>query len=395
MKAYTSDGFLRGALHNLGPSDLTMYVYIPYHPTIFFIVLPFALIPIGPAIVTWLIFLASVFIFASFLVWNIASHYQPSISGFLVFLTLVNSEFILISGNAGGLAIGLCVIAVWCFYKDRFLHAGIACFALSLLIKPHDTGLIWLFFFLLSGGAYRRRAIQVFAVACVLAIPMVLWISHIAPNWIQELSYNLTLLSAKGGLADPGPATTGGRGIAMIISLQSIFSAFSDNPRIYNLLTALTCGPILLVWSLHTLRMKVTPERLWFGLASIAPFSMLPVYHRELDAKVLLLTIPACAMLWARGGFIGKLSLLLTTLGILLTGDIPWAVFFAVLSKMHVAPAYLPLLNAVEAFPQPLILLAMSIFYLWAYVRYDPSYSLTKDQDSNLQRPTSSAIAES
>ncbi len=98
-------------------------------------------------------------------------------------------------------------------------------------------------------------------------------------------------------------------------------------------------------------------------------------------------------MLVARGGFIGKLSLLLTTLGILLTGDIPWAIFFAVLSKIHITPVELPLLNAVEAFPQPLILLAMSIFYLWAYMRYDPSHTTLKQPAGSLQDPSSSAIA--
>ncbi|MDR5726210.1 MAG: glycosyltransferase family 87 protein [Terriglobia bacterium] len=385
---------MREALGGVASSDLTMYAYLPNVPTAVSVILPFAFMPVGPAIVTWLIALIFIYILGSFLMWNIGAQYQPDVSGGLIFLVLSSSELILMLGNAAGLAIGLCIIAVWCFYKERFVVAGIGCFALSLLIKPHDTGLIWLFF-LLSGGMYRRRAIQVFTVAFVAAIPMVLWMSHIAPNWIQELTYNLSLLSAIGGMNDPSPATSAGRGIGMIISLQSVFSAFYNSPHIYNFLAFLTCAPILLILAYSTVRTKATSERIWLGLASIAPLTMLPVYHREYDAKLLLLAIPACAMLFARGGFIGKLSLLLTTLGILLTGDIPWAVFFAVLSKMHVAPAYLPLLNAVEAFPQPLILLAMSIFYLWVYMRYDPSYSLIKDQDSSLQRPTSSAIAES
>jgi len=34
---------------------------------------------------------------------------------------------------------------------------------------------------------------------------------------------------------------------------------------------------------------------------------MLVTYHRPFDAKLLLLAVPACAMLWAEGGRIGGL----------------------------------------------------------------------------------------
>ena len=33
------------------------------------------------------------------------------------------------------------------------------CLAISLMLKPHDAGLVWLYF-LLAGGIYRKRALQ-------------------------------------------------------------------------------------------------------------------------------------------------------------------------------------------------------------------------------------------
>jgi hypothetical protein len=98
---------------------------------------------------------------------------------------------------------------------------------------------------------------------------------------------------------------------------------------------------------------------------------MLPVYHRLGDAKLLLLTVPACATLWAEGGLIGWLAVAVTTAGILLTGDLQWAIFFSILKHFSASVSWLsgPLLIAVQVFPVPLILLVVGVFYLWVYKR--------------------------
>ena len=50
---------------------------------------------------------------------------QRSLVARLLCLFLLGSELLLEFGNAAGIAISLCVIAVWCFLKDRFVSAGI------------------------------------------------------------------------------------------------------------------------------------------------------------------------------------------------------------------------------------------------------------------------------
>jgi hypothetical protein len=98
---------------------------------------------------------------------------------------------------------------------------------------------------------------------------------------------------------------------------------------------------------------------------------MLPVYHRQYDARLLILTIPACALLWSEGGRIGKLAVLMETIGLLLTGDISWSIYRNFLFQV---PAFASgrstqLLIILLAFPVPLILLAMCYFYLQVYLR--------------------------
>jgi hypothetical protein len=98
---------------------------------------------------------------------------------------------------------------------------------------------------------------------------------------------------------------------------------------------------------------------------------MLPVYHREYDAKLLLLTVPAGVMLWAEGGPIGRLTHLLNTMGFVLTGDLTWVVLLGLINRLHSPATGLShwILIALQVFPAPLILLLISVFYLWVYAR--------------------------
>jgi hypothetical protein len=99
---------------------------------------------------------------------------------------------------------------------------------------------------------------------------------------------------------------------------------------------------------------------------------MLPVYHRQYDAKLIILTIPAFALLWASGGRYAWMALLVNGIGFLLNGDLPWVIFLSIVNKVHPASAgpYSRALTALWDFPVPLSLLVMGVFYLWAYWRH-------------------------
>jgi hypothetical protein len=175
----------------------------------------------------------------------------------------------------------------------------------------------------------------------------------------------------RGDLSDPGPTSISINNPDRIIDLQTVISVFRDDPRIYNPASYLICGALLLVWSIRTLRLRFSLASAWLALAAIAALSMLPVYHRQYDAKLLLLTVPACAMLWAEGGPIAWIALLVTTAGVVLTGDIPSAILIILSNHLHVGVAGTlgKILTVALMRSAPLILLVMGIFYLWVYVR--------------------------
>jgi hypothetical protein len=237
------------------------------------------------------------------------------------------------------------------------------------MLKPHTSGGVWLFF-LLAGGVFRKRALQTLALTLALCVPAIAWTWYVAPQWSQELHSNLSASGSRSGINSPRPDATVGNNPLSIIDLQTVTSFFCDNPRVYNTAAHIICGPLLLAWAIVTILSRPSLTKAYLGLAAIAVLSMLPFYHRMYDAKLLLLTLPACNLLVARGGLTGRLAALLTTAGFVFTGDIP-LVFLADLTKdVHISIASfggkvaMVLVNR----PVPLLLLMLGIFYLWVYI---------------------------
>jgi hypothetical protein len=346
---------------------VTLYVNLP---TTFVIIAPFAMLPFWAGQALWLTFLTGVFILAAFLMWDIAERYKPGASLFLICILLANSELIFGTGNTAGVVVGLCVVAVWCFLEERFVLAGVLCLGASLAIKPHDVGLVWLYF-LLASGVHRKRALQALLLAVLLGLSGFLWVSHVAPQWMQHWQTNMASISGAGGLNEPGPSSVTGRTAGMVIDLQAAVSIFRDDPRVYNSISYLVCGALLLAWAARALRTRISPAGAWLALAAIVPLTMLVTYHRPYDAKLLLLTFPACAMLCAKGGPMGRIALLVNAAAVVFTGDVPLAIVISIANKLHVGAAGLwgKMLTVVLTRPASLILLAMGAFYLWAYLR--------------------------
>lgn len=346
---------------------VTLYVNMP---TTFVFIAPFALLPWASAHMAWIVLLIGGLVFASFLMWRVGAKNSPRVSLALACLLLANCEVAIATGNTAGIVISLCVAAVWCFLHQRHVTIGVLCFSVALAMKPHDAGLLWLYF-LLAGGVYRRRALQSLAATCGIALIAILWVSHAIPHWLSEMRANLTLIATPGGLNEPGFASMTGRTPAMVIDLQAVTSAIWSDPHTYNLAGYLICGVLILLWSFTTLRARSSISNAWLAIATAVPLTMLVTYHRPYDAKLLLLTIPACSMLWAEGGLVGWLALILDACAILFTGDISLAIVSQRARSLDLSGASQvhKVLVGVLSQPAPLVLLVLAVFYLSAYVR--------------------------
>jgi hypothetical protein len=347
---------------------ITLYVNLP---TTFVLVAPFAALSWGPAHILWMLVTGCIFALAILLMWNAGASHAPRVSTFLACVIAVNCETIFIGGNTAGIVVGLCGIAVWCFLQNRFVWIGVLCLGLSLAIKPHDAGLVWLYF-VLAGGGHRKRALQSAAVTAVICLAAALWVSHVAPNWMHDWNANLATISAPGGINEPGPnaVTTKDGSLYTIVDLQGAISIFRDSPHFYNIVSYLFCGALLLVWSIWTLRTRLSVAKAWLALAAVVPLTLLINYHRLWDAKLVMLAIPACCLLWAEGGPRGKVAIWITSIAAFMTGEISLVLFGMVSGSLHVnTNGILAQAITVALFrPASLALLAMGVFYLWTYV---------------------------
>lgn len=366
---YKPDDLLRGeAVQDLrDPIQRQSVSLSVYLPTVYLLAYPIMLLGWQLGHFVWTFLTATAFIFAGFLAWDLSVDNAPLLSGSLIGFMLANGFAFLFLGNTAGIVISLCVIAIWCFVRQKLPLAGVLCLAFSLTIKPHDAGLIWLFF-LLGGGVYRKRALQTLLVCTLIAVPAVVWVSSFAPHWTQELSSNVALASSAIGRDNPGPSSLSGHQGGVITDFQTILSVFRDDPRFYDPATYLFVGFLIVVWSLITARTRLLPSTTWLALAAIAPLSLLPTYHRSHDAKILLISVPACALLWAEGRLIRWLAVALTSAGIVLTGDFPLWVLGRLTGESQIPGDIFGKIRAIMLTrPVPLVLLAMGTFYLWLY----------------------------
>ena len=109
----------------------------------------------------------------------------------------------------------------------------------------------------------------------------------------------------------------------------------------------------------------------WMALAAITPLTLLVTYHRAYDARLLLLAIPSCSMLWAKGGFKGRAAAAVTSTAIFFTGEVPLAFLNPLLHRLHLDTGSLMSKLGMVLLMRlaPLSLLAMCLFFVWVYGR--------------------------
>ncbi len=354
-------------------ADQTIVTVCINLPTSLFLMAPFALLPWNVAQNLWMILIAGLLALAASLLWDMGADQSPPLWVCLAGFLLLNWELPLVIGNLAGIAVSLCIVATWCFLKERYVWLGVVLLAASLVIKPHDAGFVWLYF-LLAGGALRKRALQTLVVAAILALCAALWIAPSSPHWMHELQRNIAAASAPGAVNDPGLSGASMKSPGPIISLQATFSVLWENPHFFNSVSYLIGGLLILMWIIKALGAPVSPERTRFALAAISVLTLLPVYHRPDDAALLLLAIPACATLWAVKGPMRKPALVLTSAGIFFASDIPLALLGICAKKLSLPASSLAdkLVTIFLLRPTPLVLLAVGCFYLWVFIRYSP-----------------------
>lgn len=269
--------------------------YLLYPPPALVLVLPFAFFSWPAAHLLFLTACAGLLIAASFLVADLCISDSPILLPVLISIFLLGANQLMILAQPAGPAIGLCVIGAVLLLRQKHDRLAVLCFSMSLILKPHLGAMVWLYFFITR--KYRSRALAIAAITVLFCLPVVLWFSvmPVSAHWVHALQINLRGTELKGGLSDPGP---GNPRAYFITTLQTVVSLFNDSKPFYSSVTWGICGGLFLLWLGAIRKTSASLDRDVFALATVTCLSMLPIYHRAYDTKLLLLCFPALAAVY-------------------------------------------------------------------------------------------------
>jgi Glycosyltransferase family 87 len=330
-----------------------------YPPSTFAAILPFAVVSYGKARALWFVFSVTTFCAAALATVELCSPSTRTISIVLVsFLTMSSTGMF---GNPGAPAIGLAVIAIWLLFRTGRWGLAAMLLGFSIALKPHLTGplLVWLFL----QNEYRRAAWLSASVSAFLLFASIAWLdrSPASANWLSDIRSNLALAGAAGGINDP---TIANPDAMRMTNLQTALAAIRPDFHFYNGLTWIVTAICGGTWLLGVRRARLSEETRYFQIAGLTCLTLLPIYHRLEDARLMLLTIPALGWLLLKHRFAALASVCLTVPVLFSLAFQVQRLFENVWNaSVDSLNTFMRLLLARQA---PIALLALTTLYLWS-----------------------------
>ena len=280
-----------------------------------------------------------------------------------VMLSSANTDFLLGPGQPSTFAIAFTAMAVWAFYKTKWKWLGIVLLALGLAMKPHMA--IAVFVFLLLNKRLRREALISGAIAVGLLAAAVarLQLSMHSSAWLEKFRTAVSVGIQPGGTNEPSPANP----VAMhIINVQTIVSIWARSPRVYGLISLVILGIIAALWIGSYLKSRYAEEGPLFAMSGLLCLSLLAVYHRDYDSRLLILTIPPIVWLLRHHLRAGILLFVVST-PLLFCQTTMHTLKYLLVSNQQNFEAFTPFRTLFYLRQQPISLLGLAILWPLAY----------------------------
>ena len=277
-----------------------------YPPFSLALLVPIAALPYPIAQNVWLWLCGITFSIAVMLTTSLCLPYDSRATIVCLGVFVLTSTILLMEGQVSGLAIGLMVIGIWCFLRERYSWLAVICLAAATALKPNDVP--WVLLYLALAGPLGLRIFSRVLVLTAIIVTVGCTWCYAQPasrGWLAEWSSNLAGNSGPGGVNQPvrwNPQA------GYLVDLQAVLGALTSQPHVYTAGAWLITAVIFLLWLIPVLRMRNTKRKHLVALAGIACITLLPVYHRQYDTRLLLLVFPAVAMLASSSQFWGRLA---------------------------------------------------------------------------------------
>jgi hypothetical protein len=285
-----------------------------YPPSTFLVLSPLALFSFPAARLIWFLLNGCLFVTATGLILALCTPSHRWLATALGSLLLLSSTILLILGQPAIFAISLLGIGIHLFLRGRLLGLGTLLLMLSLAVKPQVGGLIVLY--LVARSVHWRSAALALAgaLALLLSSALILQLHPRSFGWASTLRANLTATLDTGGSADPRPANPQAIGDT---NLQSLTSIFFPSDRGFNFAAYAAFMVLLAAWVLAVWGTNVGAELHLLALGALSILSLMPVYHRFYDTRLLLLTVPAVLIVFQNRRFLGATIGVMTALAVI------------------------------------------------------------------------------
>jgi hypothetical protein len=285
-----------------------------YPPSTFLALFPLALLSYPAARLLWFVLNGFLFITSAFLILSLCPQAYRWLATILASLILATSGILLVLGQPAVFAISLVIIGSYLFLRGRLLPVATVLCMLSLAVKPQIGGLIMLYF-LIQRIYWRYVAVaMVGALLLLLAAGLMLSLHPGSVTWLATLRANFAATLSPGGSADPRPDNQEAIGD---VNLQLLTSIVSPDARRFNPAAYAIFLGLLVVWIWAVPWTNVVPEAHYLALAALSVLSLLPVYHRFYDTRLLLLSVPAVIVVLEKRRLLGAAIAMVTAVAVI------------------------------------------------------------------------------
>jgi hypothetical protein len=337
-----------------------------YPPSSLVVLLPFAVFHFHAARALWFTFSLLCFCGAIFTAVYLTEPRQRPWAVLLCAL-LLPSKFVaeLVGiGQPSTAAMGLSAVALLLLWKGRAPAVAIILLGIGLALKPQIA--IAIFLVVLFRRRTSRAAVLSGVLAALILFVGAAWLS-VNPHsrgWLTSYRAEIAT-SVSGGVNDPSWDLEHGR---RMLNLQASIAGFA-RPALASALAWAVAGALFVLLARAYSRRADSRSYLRDALAAAVCIAFLPIYHRDYDLPMLLLTFPAALALCARRSLLA-IGILLLTLALALTPRPPTALWGHFgnkpIAKIIPGDRVRILLLARQ---DPLILFCLAAFYTAVLVR--------------------------
>jgi hypothetical protein len=285
-----------------------------YPPSTFLTLIPLALLHYPQARLFWFVLNGVLFVTSTILIWSLCPWAHRWLATILVSLILGTSGILLVLGQPAVLAISLVVIGTYLFLRGMLLPVATLLCMFSLAVKPQIGGLIVLYLLVQRIHWRYVAAAMVGALAILICGGLMLSLRPGSAAWRTTLVANLSATMSPGGSADPRPGNQEAIGD---VNLQPLTSIVLVEAREFNLAAYAVFLVLLGLWAVAIPWRNLTLEMHFLALAGVAVLSLLPVYHRFYDTRLLLLSMPAVVVIFGKRRLLGTAVAVVTAVAVI------------------------------------------------------------------------------